>query len=100
MSVSTLMSTVVVTIRIPASLRRFADERHEVVVDAIDVDGALNALVRDYPRLQPQLFTPDGTLRRFVNVFLNMQDIRHLDGGATVLAGRDEIMLLPALAGG
>ena len=100
MSVSILQENIVVKICLPASLRRFADNRNEVVVDAMNVGDALNALISDYPRLQSQIYAGDGTLRRFINIFLNAENIRDLDGEATAITARAEITLLPALAGG
>ena len=55
---------------------------------------------RTYPSLKDQLFTEDGELNRFVNVYLNGQDVRYLDGRATAVDDRDEVRLLPAMAGG
>jgi len=60
----------------------------------------LDSLVGSYPSLRDQLFTEDGELNRFVNVYVNGQDVRYLDGRATPVADRDEVRLLPAMAGG
>jgi sulfur-carrier protein len=57
-------------------------------------------LVGTFPSLRDQLFTEDGELNRFVNVYVNGQDVRYLDGTATPVDDRDEVRLLPAMAGG
>ena len=67
--------------------------------DALSRD-AVQALVGRHPALAEQLLTADGELHRFVNVFVNGRDVRYLEGLATPVADRDEIRLLPAIAGG
>jgi molybdopterin converting factor small subunit len=57
-------------------------------------------LTTQYPSLKSQLLTADGELNRFVNVYVNGQDVRYLDGLATAVTERDEVRLLPAMAGG
>ena len=74
-------------------------------VKTIDLDGSsvgdlIRALVARHPSLQDQLLTEDGELNRFVNVYLNGQDVRYLDGLETAVEARDEVRLLPAMAGG
>ena len=60
----------------------------------------LHNTTAEYPSLKSQLLTADGELNRFVNVYVNGQDVRYLDGLATAVAERDEVRLLPAMAGG
>ena len=62
--------------------------------------AVVEALTTAYPSLKSQLLTADGDLNRFVNVYVNGQDVRYLDGLATAVAERDEVRLLPAMAGG
>jgi molybdopterin converting factor small subunit len=64
------------------------------------VGAAVQALVGRHPALAGQLLTPDGDLHRFVNVYLNGRDVRYLGGLQTPVEARDEIRLLPAIAGG
>lgn len=89
-----------VTILIPAALRQFTDGLSEVGVEAKTVGEALNGLTAQYPDLQRHLFTEKETLRSFVNVYVNEDDIRQKDGLATPLSDTDTIMLLPSIAGG
>jgi molybdopterin converting factor small subunit len=60
----------------------------------------VDALVGRFPSLKSQLLTPNGELNRFVNVYVNGQDVRYLQGLETPVAARDEVRLLPAMAGG
>ena len=74
-------------------------------VKTIDLEGSsvgdlIRALVSRHPSLQDQLLTPDGELNRFVNVYVNGQDVRYLEGLQTAVEPRDEVRLLPAMAGG
>ena len=94
------------TIRIPSPLRQHTDGRDTVPAEADTVGGALAGLVRDHPGVAPRLFKVqpadgvEGQLNRFVNVYLNDEDIRHLDNLQTPVGDRDEISIVPAIAGG
>ena len=88
------------TVKFPAVLRANVGGAREVDADGDTIGDVLSALVATYPSLKDQLFTEDGELNRFVNVYVNGQDVRYLDGTATPVAERDEVRLLPAMAGG
>ena len=88
------------TVKFPAVLRANVGGAREVDATGETIGDVLEGLVATYPSLKDQLFTEDGELNRFVNVYLNGQDVRYLDGRATVVADRDEVRLLPAMAGG
>ena len=87
-------------VKFPAVLRANVGGAREVEADGDTIGDGLDTLVTTYPSLKDQLFTADGALNRFVNVYLNGQDVRYLDGRATAVADRDEVRLLPAMAGG
>ncbi len=87
-------------VRIPAVLRPAVGGEKELDVDGATVGEVIQALVGRFPSLGDQLLTPDGELNRFVNVYVNGQDVRYLDGLGTTLEPRDEVRLLPAMAGG
>ncbi len=87
-------------ILIPAALRRFTQDQPAVEVEAATADEALKALTGRFPTLQQHLFQPDGKLRSFVNVFVNDEDIRHLQKGATTLKAGDTLSIVPSIAGG
>jgi molybdopterin converting factor small subunit len=86
-------------IRIPPVLRPDAAGQSRVEVDASTVRGALGALVAEYPALEPRVLEGDG-VPTFLNVFVDGQDIRLLDGLDTEIAAGATVLLLPAVAGG
>ncbi|MBI2780662.1 MAG: MoaD/ThiS family protein [Chloroflexi bacterium] len=88
------------TIRLPQVLRQQANGERAIEVEGATIGDAVQALVGRHPGLATQLLTPDGNLHRFVNVYLNGRDVRYLDGLETPVGERDEIRLLPAIAGG
>jgi sulfur-carrier protein len=88
------------TVRIPPVLRASAGDQKQVSVDGATVGAVLEALVAMHPALRGQLLSADGELHRFVNVYLNDQDVRYLDALATAVTERDTITILPAMAGG
>jgi molybdopterin synthase sulfur carrier subunit len=88
------------TIKIPPVLRSSVGGEKEVAADGGDVGTVLRALADRHPGLQSQLFGADGTLNRYVNVYLNDEDVRVLDGLDTRVAESDVLNVLPAMAGG
>lgn len=87
------------TIRIPTPLRPYAAGNKEVQVHGQTVGAALDDLTKTYPELRQHLY--DGNqLRSFVNLYLNQEDIRYLDGADTSLAEEDTLMIIPSIAGG
>jgi molybdopterin converting factor small subunit len=88
------------TVRIPPTLRTATDGTKLVEVDGATVQEVVDNLIERYPSLAGQLLGSDGAVNRFVNVFLNDTDVRHLDGLATAVRERDSVVLLPAMAGG
>jgi sulfur-carrier protein len=96
----TTVSDAETTVRIPGPLRSLAAGSGEVAVRARTVRGALDELVRRHPGLGRHLRTENGELREHVNVYLNEDDIRYLDGEATALGAGDTITVVPSIAGG
>ena len=87
-------------VRIPPVLRASAGGNKQVDVDGSTVGEVLTELVRQYPGLASQLLTVEGELNRFVNVYLNDQDVRYLQERGTPVEARDTLIILPAMAGG
>jgi sulfur-carrier protein len=87
-------------VRIPPVLRATVGGVKEVTVGGATVGEALASLVERHPSLRDQLMTPAGDLNRFVNVYLDGQDIRYLRELATPVEEHDSIIVLPAMAGG
>ena len=88
------------TIKVPPVLRQQTDGEAEVSVEAGTVGDALRALAERYPTTKEQLFSPEGELNRYVNVYLNDEDVRVLHGLETSVANGDIVVILPAMAGG
>jgi len=88
-----------VTVKIPAQLRGSTDGEDAVSVDGGTVGEALDAVFAAHTDLRERI-TEDGTLRRFVNVYVDGEDIRFQDGLDTQLSDGDEVTILPAVAGG
>jgi adenylyltransferase/sulfurtransferase len=88
------------TIRLPGMLRSLAANTDEIVVEASTVAAALAELVTRYPRLRRHLYDERGQLRGYVNVYLNAEDMRFLQGGQTRVTSQDVITIVPSVAGG
>jgi sulfur-carrier protein len=88
------------TIKVPPVLRPQTDGDAEVSVEGDSVGDALRALADRYPATKDQLFSPEGELNRYVNVYLNDEDVRVLDGLETSASASDTVVILPAMAGG
>lgn len=90
-----------VTILIPTALRLFTDNLSEIEVqNSKTVTEALEILVTEYSDLKRHLFTEEGTLRGFVNIYIGEDDIRDLNGLSTALKDGDTLILIPSIAGG
>jgi adenylyltransferase/sulfurtransferase len=88
-------------IHIPTPLRAYTDKQETVSVEASTVTEGLAALTAAHPAMQQHLFTSDGKLRSFVNVYLNDDDVRYLPAGeATAVSSTDELTIIPSIAGG
>lgn len=88
------------TVWIPQVLRASAGGQKSIEIDGSTVGDLVHSLVARHPSLGGQLLTEDGDLNRFVNVYVNGQDVRYLAGLETPVAAADEVRLLPAMAGG
>jgi MoaD family protein len=88
------------TIKIPPVLRASVGGEREVSASGDTVGEVLNGLVSAHPATATQLFGADGELNRYVNVYVNDEDVRVLDGLGTALAEGDVLVILPAMAGG
>ncbi|HET6314127.1 MAG TPA: molybdopterin-synthase adenylyltransferase MoeB [Chloroflexia bacterium] len=88
------------TILIPTALRQYAGQQSEVSLQGGTVDEVLQELSTRYPDLRRQLYSESGKLRNFVNIYLNEDDVRYLQKGATPVSDNDTISIIPAIAGG
>ncbi|NNN01114.1 MAG: molybdopterin synthase sulfur carrier subunit [Acidimicrobiaceae bacterium] len=87
-------------VRIPTVLRPALGGVTSLAVEGSTIGEILNRLTSDYPAIRGQLVNEDGTLHRFLNVYVNDDDVRYLGGVDAPVANDDEITLLPAVAGG
>jgi molybdopterin synthase sulfur carrier subunit len=88
-------------IHIPTPLRTYTGGKETVTVAGATVAATLEQLVTDHPELRQHLFTPEGKLRSFVNVYLNDDDVRYLPSKEETAAGEDdELTIIPSIAGG
>lgn len=89
-----------IQVRIPSPLRSFAGDADVLSFDGTTVDEILAKFLDKAPGARPRLFKQPGQLNRFVNIYLNDEDIRHLDNLATPVKDGDTISIVPAIAGG
>jgi adenylyltransferase/sulfurtransferase len=94
------MITMAVTVVIPTTLRLFTEHNSEIELDGGTVGEVLSSLSDEYPETKKALFDENGQLRSFINVFVNDENIRDLNGFDSSLKGGDEVILIPAIAGG
>lgn len=89
-----------ITVLIPTPLQKFTQDQASIECDASTVLGLMDTLEVTFPGIKKRLCDDSGELRRFLNVYVNSEDIRFLDGSATALADGDEVSIVPAVAGG
>ena len=87
-------------VRIPTPLRKLTNNEELIEVNAASVGAAITELQTRYPGIKERLVDETGAIRRFVNVYVNEEDIRFLQNQDTPLKGTDEISIIPAIAGG
>ena len=87
-------------VRIPTPLRKLTNNEELVEVTAGTVGGAITELQNRYPGIRERLVDETGAIRRFVNVYVNEEDIRFLQNQETPLKSGDELSIIPAIAGG
>lgn len=89
-----------VLVRIPTPLRRLTNGAAEVYAKGRDLGELIEDLERQFPGLRERLVEASGEVRRFVNIYVNQEDVRFLSGRQTPLRDGDEVAIVPALAGG
>lgn len=88
------------TVFVPTPLRRLTGGNAKVVVDAANIGGVLAAVDAQYPGVSEKLLDEDGNVKRFINIFLNDDEIRGLQGLETPVTADDRVSIVPAMAGG
>ena len=87
-------------VRIPTPLRKLTNNEELVVIYAADISAAIQELQTRFPGIQERLVDESGAVRRFVNVYVNEEDIRFLQNLQTPIKDGDEVSIIPAIAGG
>jgi molybdopterin synthase sulfur carrier subunit len=89
-----------VKVRIPTPLRKLTNELDIVSIDGGTLGAAIDGLETTYPGLKERICDEQGEIRRFVNIYINGEDVRFLSGLETSLKAGDEVSIVPAVAGG
>ena len=89
-----------IVVRIPTPLRRLTDGQDKVDVDGDSLGGVIDAMNEQYPGIRERICDDQGQLRNFVNVYINGEDVRFLQGLETPTSAGDEVSVVPAVAGG
>lgn len=88
------------TVYIPTALRLFTEGTSEIVLEGENIGELVTELVTKYSDLKTHLFSNEGKLRSFINIYLNEENIRHIDGLSTKVNEGDKVLLVPSIAGG
>lgn len=88
------------SVRIPTPLRKLSGDRDEINVTASDINELIEELDKECPGIKDRICDEDGNVRRFINLYVNNEDIRFLNGKNTKLDQNDNISIIPAIAGG
>ena len=88
------------TVRIPSPLRRYTNGQSKVESSGASINEIIDSLEAQYPGVKARLCDDSGQIKRYVNVFVNDEEIRTLQGGDTPVGDKDEVSIIPAMAGG
>jgi molybdopterin synthase sulfur carrier subunit len=89
-----------VKVRIPTPLRKITNGSDEVIAEGANISEVIEDLEKNYPGIKERICEENGELRRFVNLYLNDEDIRFKENLETTLSDNDELSIIPAIAGG
>jgi molybdopterin synthase sulfur carrier subunit len=89
-----------VSVRIPTPLRKLTGNRSEVQIDGDSIAAVISNMEAAYPGIRERICDESGNIRRFINIYVNEEDIRFLDGAGTKVRDGDRVSIVPAIAGG
>lgn len=89
-----------VTVRIPSPLLKLTNNQGEVSAEGSNVKEIFDDLEKNYPGIKERVYDENGQLRRFINIYVNEEDIRFIDGESSAVKDGDDISVIPAIAGG
>ena len=88
------------TVKIPTPLRRLTKEKDEISTSAKNVADMISDLEKQFPGMRERLCDDNDSIRKFINIYVNEEDIRFLDGVETEIKDNDTVSIIPAIAGG
>jgi molybdopterin synthase sulfur carrier subunit len=88
------------TVFVPTPLRRLTGGQSKVTIEAATVNDIIATLEETYPGVKERLLDGDGEVKKFINIFVDGEEIRALQGGATPISEKSEVSIIPAMAGG
>jgi molybdopterin converting factor small subunit len=94
------MENTMATVYIPTPLRKYTNNKSQIALESGTIAALFSELEGSCPGVKTHLYNADGTIKRYINIFVNGKDIRNLAGQETVVGDRDEIYIIPAMAGG
>lgn len=89
-----------IKVRIPTPLQKLTQNKTEVELEAKDIKELIDSLEKSFPGIKERLCDEKGALRRFINIYVNEEDIRFLQRDSTLIKDGDEVSIIPAIAGG
>ncbi len=89
-----------ITVRIPTPLQKLTQNKAEIEASGANIGELINNLERDFPGIKERIYDETGKIRRFINIYVNEEDVRFLQQDATPLKDGDEVSIIPAIAGG
>lgn len=89
-----------IKVKIPQVLQKFTENKFEVEIEGEDIIELVDNLEKKYPGIKERICDEDGKIRRFINIYVNNEDMRFLEGDKTKLKDGDEVSIIPAIAGG
>jgi len=89
-----------IKVRIPQPLQKLTQGKEQVEAQGTDVKSLIDDLEKNFPGLKERICDDAGKIRRFINIYINEEDVRFLKGDATAIKDEDEVSIIPAIAGG
>lgn len=89
-----------ITVRIPTPLQKLTQNKAEVKASGANIGELINNLEKDFPGIKERIYDETGKIRRFINIYVNEEDVRFLQREETSLKDGDEVSIIPAIAGG
>ncbi len=89
-----------ITVRVPAPLQKLTQNQPEVKANGANIKELMENLEKNFPGIRERVYDETGKVRRFINIYVNEEDVRFLQQDATPLKNGDEVSIIPAIAGG